>query len=182
MGLSLPAAHIAGQREVLLIAWLGAVGACSFGKSELLLPEAVLLLRLLSESNSESVSCEDSRSPQLASHGWGSLASALRLGVMGATGSGEGLEAGRSGVSTKADSCEGAQLAALCPPAEPAKWRHQPLHSPQCQSKPAKKEDSAYKANSLAIVHASIAAADGLYLLSTQQAVGRDAKINKNMD
>lgn len=77
---------------------------------------------------------------------------------------------------------QGAQLAALCPPAEPAKWRHQPLHSPQCQSKPAKKEDSAYKANSLAIVHASIAAADGLYLLSTQQAVGRDAKINKNMD
>jgi len=79
------------------------VTVCSLCKLELLLLEAELLLRLLSESNSESLSCEDSRSPQLASQGWGSLASALRLGVVGAAGCGE--EAGRSGVSTRADSC-----------------------------------------------------------------------------
>jgi len=88
------------------------VTVCSLCKLELLLLEAELLLRLLSESNSESLSCEDSRSPQLASQGWGSLASALRLGVVGAAGCGEGLEAGRSGVSTKADSCKVTYLSA----------------------------------------------------------------------
>ena len=96
----LPAAGSAG-----LFSASPRAAACSFGKPELLLPEAELLLRLLSESNSESLSCEDSRSPQLASQGWGSLASALRLGVVGAAGCVEGSETGRSGDATKADSC-----------------------------------------------------------------------------
>jgi len=33
---------------------------------------------------------------------------------------------------------QGVQQAAVYPQAEPAKWPHQPPHSPQCQSKPAK--------------------------------------------
>lgn len=78
---------------------------------------------------------------------------------------------------------QGLQEAAFCPPAEPAKWPHQPLHSPQCQSKPVKHEHSAYKAPMPLLLHTSAFRQQmDCKCLASSKHFGRDAKFNKKTD